>query len=163
MSAHVVPIYPRWHPAQSRRRLASVNVPTPPQPVVRKSAFFSQDIKWMNLGYFALTGHQTIERAMESRTPTRPVPLALFSRYKQLAFSCRTTRKTAENLWPSPPDCRHQDGKSHFIPERSDFYWCRFETALSRMFGEWFQVEIKSRSFVLVQTGVNRCTNTEIK
>ena len=93
MSAHVVPIYPRWHPAQSRRRLASVNVPTPPQPVVRKSAFFSQDIKWMNLGYFALTGHQTIERAMESRTPTRPVPLALFSRYKQLAFSCRTTRK----------------------------------------------------------------------
>ena len=105
---HVVPIYPCWHPAQSRRRLASVNVPTPPQPVVRKSAFFSQDIKWMNLGYFALTGHQTIERAMESRTPTRPVPLALFSRYKQLAFSCRTTRKTAENLWPSPPDCRNQ-------------------------------------------------------
>ena len=62
-------------------------------PCCRKSIFFSHDFDFMNFGYFTLTGQQTIERAIESRTRTRPEPLALFSRYKQLAFSCRTTRK----------------------------------------------------------------------
>ena len=60
-----------------------------------KIGFFSHELKWVNLGYFALTGHQTIERAMESRTPTRPEPLALFGRFKQFVFSRRTTRKSS--------------------------------------------------------------------
>ena len=67
--------------------------------------------------------------------------------------SLNDQKRQYENLWPSPPDCRNQDGKSHFILERSDFCWCQFDTALSPILGEWIFVEIKSRAFSL---GTNR-------
>ena len=93
LTAHLLPMHPRSRsrtaaaPTHRQKRLGA----TPP--CCRKSIFFSHDFDFMNFGYFTLTGQQTIERAIESRTRTRPEPLALFSRYKQLAFSCRTTRK----------------------------------------------------------------------
>ena len=93
LAANLVPThslsrsYTAAAPTGRQKRLGT----TPP--CCRKSKFFSHDFDFMNFGYFTLTGQQTIERAIESRTRTRPEPLALFSRYKELAFSCRTTRK----------------------------------------------------------------------
>ena len=150
-------------PAQQQHQQAARNVSAPPHPVVGNRFFSVMILILWIVGIFHQLSRKTIVREIESRTRTKPDRWRSSIDANSSLSVAERPEKTAENLWPSPPDCRNQDGKSHFILERSDFCWCRFETALSRTFGEWFRVEIKSRSFLLAQTGVNRCTNREIK
>ena len=62
-------------------------------PCCRKSKFFSHDFDFMNFGYFSPTIQKNNNKSDGESNSNLARPLALFGRYKQLAFSCRTTRK----------------------------------------------------------------------
>ena len=62
-------------------------------PCCRKSIFFSHDFIFMNFGHFSPTIQKNNNKSDGESNSNLARPLALFGRYKQLAFSCRTTRK----------------------------------------------------------------------
>ena len=62
-------------------------------PCCRKSIFFSHDFIFMNFGHFSPTIQKNNSKSDGESNSNLARPLALFGRYKQLAFSCRTTRK----------------------------------------------------------------------
>ena len=62
-------------------------------PCCRKSNFFSHDFNFKNFGCFSPTIQKNNNKSDGKSNSNLARPLALFGRYKQLAFSCRTTRK----------------------------------------------------------------------